>query len=174
MIKKAYLYNSQIMSHMSDASLDPKNKYYFEWYWKLNIEIIDDEFNEQSFVSVDNYDNIIGFFHFRINRGLHCINDLSIIKFDHNPNYNIMFAKDLKRFFDLLFNFYNYTKICFNICAGSPYEEMYDKFCINYGGRIVGILTKDFLTIDKTAHDKKLYEIFRDDYLKSIKLRENA
>ena len=38
-----------------------------------------------------------------------------------------------------------------------------------YGGRIVGIKKKDVQLIDGKYYDLKLYEIFADDYFKSIK-----
>ena len=38
-----------------------------------------------------------------------------------------------------------------------------------YGGRIIGIYKQETKLIDGEYYDKKVYEIMRDDYLKSMK-----
>lgn len=172
MLKKSYLYQSQIVPLLCEASIEEKNKYYAEWFWTLDYENNYDEFEEQSFVSIDRYENIVGFIHCKVNRGVHGIRNLSIIRFNNDHKYNILFAKDIKKFFDLMFKFYNYNKISFEICVDSPYEKMYDKFSKKYGGRVVGIKKNEFLTLDGEIHDLKLYEIMQEDYLRKMKFRK--
>lgn len=92
---------------------------------------------------------------------------MKIIRFDMDSEYDIMFSVDIKDFIFRLFNYYNYNKLRFSIIVGSPHEKMYDRFSRKYGGRIVGTLKQDFKLQDGTVCDRKLYEVLREDFLKS-------
>ena len=78
-----------------------------------------------------------------------------------------------KRMFDeiirkSLFEKYKFRKLKFSVCIGNPIEKSYDKMIEKYNGRIVGTYLKDAKLFDGEYCDRKVYEIFREDYLKSI------
>ena len=56
---------------------------------------------------------------------------------------------------------------------GNPIEKMYDKYINKYGGRIIGINKQSTKLQDENYYDVKYYEIFREDYLKSIFVRRS-
>jgi hypothetical protein len=116
-------------------------------------------------VSIDKNDNVLGLFRAEINRVTDKISSLVIVSFC--DKCNITFSKDLYQFLQDLFEKYNFRKIEFSVVIGNPIEKMYDKYIKKYGGRIVGIKKQSSKLQDGKYYDVKLYEIFRDKYLKS-------
>ena len=79
-------------------------------------------------------------------------------------------ALDLKGY---LFEKFNFYKIEFGVVVGNPIEKMYDKYIQKYGGQIVGIFKSTTKLQDGEFADMKYYEIFRDEYLKRMKSKQN-
>jgi len=168
MLKQSLLYKNALPSCFAEASIDVRNKFYTNTYWKFNPSIEDSEGSGHSFVSVDNSDNIIGFIAFNVDRTIHVVNSLWIIRFDKTSKYDILFAKDLKKLIMMIFTYYKYNKLDFSVCVDSPHEYLYDRFALNYGGRIVGIKKRNFKLMDGTICDQKYYEILIEDFLKAL------
>ena len=70
-----------------------------------------------------------------------------------------------------IFERFKFRKLNFSVVIGNPIEKSYDKMIDKYGGRIVGIYKQEIKLIDGEYYDEKLYEITREDYLKSIKFK---
>jgi RimJ/RimL family protein N-acetyltransferase len=68
---------------------------------------------------------------------------------------------------DEMFTKYNFRKLEFSVVVGNPIEKSYDRLIYKYGGRIVGTYKKHTRLMDNKYYDEKLYEIFRDDYIKN-------
>jgi hypothetical protein len=169
MLKQAILYKNCLPSYFAETSMDERNKFYTDIYWRFDDIIDNNEFNKHSFVSVDSSDNIVGFISIYIDRNSHYVYGLEIIRFSRDSKYDILFAKDLKRFFVMMFTYYKYNKLDFTVCVGSPNEKIYDRFVTKYGGRIVGIKKRNFKLMDGTICDQKMYEILIEDFLKALK-----
>lgn len=169
MIKHAFLYRNALPRLLSEASLDLENKFYPENYWIYEGNIGNDDWGGHQFVSVDSCDNIIGFFSVSIDRPCYYVHSFGVIRFEKASKYNIMFAKDFKKIFEIFFKHYKYNKLDFSVCIGSPNEKMYDKFVNKYGGRIVGIKRKNFKLIDGTICDQKYYELEREPFVEKLK-----
>ena len=58
-------------------------------------------------------------------------------------------------------------KLEFTVVVGNPIEKTYDKLIKKYGGNIVGVKHKNCKLIDNKYYDEKIYEIFREDYIKN-------
>jgi hypothetical protein len=172
MLKAAYLYKDALPSYWVKSSLEYRCRFFSENYWNFDKLINDNNWDSHQFVSVDTSDNIVGFLAVTIDRPCHFVHHLGAMRFETNKRYDILFAKDFKNFFDLLFDFYKYNKVNFEVCVGSPHEKMYDKFVSKYGGRIVGVRHKDFRLQDGTICDQKLYELPREDFLNSINKKQ--
>jgi hypothetical protein len=163
MLQPAYLYKDILYKYKSKIAFDERYKFY-EYDTYVDYDIITDRNSWEciQLVSVDNNDNIIGYFKADINRHVYYVCGLAIINF--TPKTNLIFAKDLKQFFLDLFNKYNFNKITFRVVIGNPIEKMYDKLVSNYGGRIVGIYKNNTKLWDGKIYDVKLYEIMKEDF----------
>ncbi|MFA7219191.1 MAG: hypothetical protein WC119_01630 [Synergistaceae bacterium] len=168
MLKPAILYKDALPSCFAIASMNPLNRFVQDTYWNFSDLVSDSQWNSLEFVSVDHSDNIIGILRVTIDRGAHFVYAMMALRFEKDGAYDIAWAKDFKDFFVLLFGYYNFNKIDFEVCIGSPHEIMYDRFCANYGGRIVGTKKKHFCLTDGTIHDIKMYEVSRYDFISAI------
>lgn len=168
MLKQAILYKNSLPSCFAEASMDVRNKFYTNIYWKFDEILDNNEWNKHCFVSVDNSDNVVGFISANIDHNSHFVSDLAMIRLLKESKYDILFAKDIKNFFVRTFTYYKYNKLDFSICIGSPHEYLYDRFASKYGGRIVGIKKRNFKLMDGTICDQKFYEILIEDFLKAL------
>ena len=166
MLKPAVLYKDALPACWAKASLDPRNRFYAETYWNFENTVRESNWESHQFVSVDSSDNIVGYISITIDRGCHFVRSLGVLRFDKSGKYDILFARDFKEFFRLMFCYYKYQKMSFSVCIGSPHEKMYDRFCRKYGGRIVGIKKRNFRLMDGTICDQKIYELLIEDFLK--------
>ena len=170
MLKPAILYADRMTQCFAEASLDPTNKYYANTYWTFEMTVETSDWSKHQFVSVDKSDNIVAYLSVDINRSCNFVYDMCVIRFLKTSRYDIMFAKDFKKFFWMLFSLYKYDKLEFNVVVGAPHEKMYDKFIKKYNGRIVGTLHKHWKSTDGQICDYKIYEIMRKDLLENARL----
>jgi hypothetical protein len=166
-LKIAYYYKSKVQVEYQKIIYNDKFKFYINssfWNYDFNMGG-DSNWNAIEYVSVDDKDNIIGFMGANIDRDVNKVGSLRLINFKNKCN--VTFAKDLYRFLNELFTVHKFIKIEFTVVVGNPIEKMYDKYCLKYGGRIVGTY-KDFTKLtDGNLYDTKLYEIFRTEFLKN-------
>lgn len=169
MLKIAYYYIGKLQSEYSKIINNQQYKYYNNSeYWNYNFELSDKGSNWGAieYVSVDNDDNVIGFLGANLDRSINNVTCLRILNFKDKAN--IIFSKDLMTFLKELFTVHNFRKINFSIVVGNPIEKMYDKYCLKYGGRIVGVFKDHTVLTDGKYHDTKYYEIFNEDFKKHI------
>ena len=165
MLKPAILYKEALISCYAKSSMDKRDQYFTEQYWSWDITNKDSNWDGHQFVSVDNSDNVVGFLAATVDRGCHFLHSLGAIRFLKESKYDILFARDFKEFFYLIFRFYKYNKINWTVVIGSPHEKMYDKFVNKYGGRIVGYKKDNWRLQDGTICDLKMYELMRKDFI---------
>lgn len=161
-LQPARLFKNELDTKLTEVWYDEKYKFYFGSYQE-EIEIEDSNFHYIQFVSLDSNNEVIGFFNSALNRYSNLVSSLSIINFTDNK---ITFARDIYHFIDYLFEVQNFNKIEFTVIQGNPIETSYDRIIEKYNGSIVGI-QKDKSLINGEYHNVKLYEIMREDYIKS-------
>ncbi|MEQ6355176.1 hypothetical protein ABNX05_11155 [Lysinibacillus sp. M3] len=160
----AVVYEHKLSVLMRKAMMDDKYKYYFfSSYYRFDTDIPRDTWNHLQLVSVKN-NEVIGLFGAYIDRETRNVTDIYAINF-HDINYT--FSKDFRKFLTDLFDKYNFNKINFKVIKGNRAEKMYDKYIKKYNGRIVGYRKNEVILTDGRYYDDKLYEITKDDYLKS-------
>lgn len=115
--------------------------------------------NGHQFVSIGKAQKILGYMSASVDRGARFVNNLSLISFDKNA---MTFIRDFQRFLWRLISYHNYRKIKWSVTCGSPHEKTYDKLCVKYGGRIVGVFEKENLLEDGQLYNVKYYEIMSD------------
>lgn len=163
MLDVANKYEEEIKILKMDTWYDEKYKFYHGTNWCACSEFGDNNWENHIFVSQNSNEEIIGVIGYHIDRSNDCVDCLWIINFSNNK---ITFGRDVGNVLDNIFTKYNFRKLNFTVIVGNPIEKSYDKLIHKYGGRIVGTYKKNVKLIDNKYYDEKLYEIFRDDYLK--------
>lgn len=168
MLQPAIKYSEQLKNKLRDTWFIEKYKYYHTNGYYDELQINNDTWNKHQFVSVYN-DEVIGYIFYNIDRRSNFVYGLGIINFSDNK---IVFGMDLGQALKDIFEKYKFRKLRFSVVIGNPIEKSYDKMIKKYNGRIVGIYKKETLLIDGKYYDEKLYEITREEYLKSVGYNE--
>ena len=164
MLDNAFKYEEEIKTKMLDTWYDDKYKYFHASTYHNVYGLPDSDVNCREFVSLDSKGNLLGIIGYEVNRDYDLAMNFGAINFSDNK---ITFGMDLAQVIDDIFCKFNMRKLEFNVIVGNPIEKSYDK-CINkYGGRIVGIRRQHSKLIDNKYYDDKIYELFREDYIKA-------
>ena len=164
MLDFAIKYKEKLQPMFVDTWYKEKYKYY-QYATYCNIpEFKDSTWEFHDFVSLDTKGNIIGNFYYRVDRITENVSNLGIINFGGNET---IFAKDLLQVIRDIFEKFNFNKLSFSVVIGNPAEKGYDKLIQKYNGRIVGIKEKEAKLFDGKFYDVKLYEILKENYLRS-------
>ena len=166
MLVPAFNYAEELKKKMAATWFDEKYKYYNCDTYYSDLKVDDETWNRHQFVSLDKEGNVIGYIKYNINRQTCNCNGLAIINFTDNKS---VFGMDLGQALIDIFERFKFRKLNFSVVIGNPIEKSYDKMINKYGGRIVGIYKQEVKLIDGEYYDEKLYEITREDYLKSVK-----
>ena len=162
MLDLAIKYPDQVIANFRDTWFEDKYIYFHNDSYFEDWEIKDSTWEEHQFVSV-RYGRVIGYIGYHIDRASSLVNGLAIINFEDSPS--MTFAADMGHAIRDIFEKYQFRKLCFSVVVGNPIESSYDKMCLKYGGRIIGVSKKNVRLIDGNFYDEKLYEIFREDYI---------
>lgn len=157
-------YSLELQNNFLDTFYDDKYKFYHDGY-SSEYTPSTDNWGQHEFVSIDSYGDVIGYIAYSIDRNSYSIDRLRIINFSDN---RIIFGKDVITVLNNAFTKYNFRKLTFCVFIGNPIEKSYDKLINKYGGRIVGYYKKHERLSDGELYDMKMYEIFREDYIKSL------
>lgn len=163
MLDIATKYEEKLQELFANISFEEKYKYSSGCTYRDKYEASKSTWQMHEFVSVYN-DKILGYLRYSIDREAYKVDSLYIVNF---TNPNIIFANDLKQLLIDIFEKFKFRKLSFSCFIGNPIEKSYDKIIAKFGGRIVGIQIEDSKLIDGEYYDLKLYEILREDYLKS-------
>lgn len=164
MLDLAYKYEDEIRLKMFDTWYDEKYKFYHSSVYYDLFSLSDNgDWDSRQFVSLDAAGTVIGLISYGIDRTTEIANGFGAINFSDN---RITFGTDLAKVIDDVFCKFNMRKIEFSVVSGNPIEKSYDKMVIKYGGRVAGILKAHCKLVDNNYYDEKMYEIFREDYIK--------
>lgn len=163
MLDNAKKYILEINDKMMDTWYDEKYKFY-HWNWHSEITIDDSDWDNMNFVSIDDDYNVLGYISFHIDRTIYGVESFSAINFSDNT---IIFGKDLHTVLNDIFTKFNFNRLEFSVIIGNPVEKYYDKLIEKHNGRIIGIRRNARKTMDNQLYDEKIYEILREDYIKS-------
>lgn len=165
MLEPAIKYKDQLEKLQYNIWFVDKYKYWNCSTYYNTLEIDTDTWNKHQFVSVKD-GNVIGYISYCIARADNFVHSVSVMNFSDDK---ITFGNDLKQAIKDIFERYKFRKISFFVIVGNPIEKSYDKMIKKYGGHIIGTYKKDVKLIDGEYYDKKLYELFADEYFNSIK-----
>lgn len=166
MIKLAIGYSSKLNVAYQNIILDEKYKYYFpSAYMDLTIDLNNSTWNDLQFVSVNEYNEVIGYLGAHIDRTINSISSLKLLSFKGTGFSD--FHNDIIEFIQMLFNKYNFDKINWSVVVGNPVEKSYDVLCHHCNGHIVGTFKNHTRLPDNSLCDMKYYEILKSDFIAS-------
>ena len=165
MLEPAIKYKGQLEELSHDIWFNDRYKFWNNDVFYSQMSVDADSWNSHQFVSVKD-GVVLGYISYNVTRAENSAHSLSVINFSNNK---VIFGRDLMRALNDIFVNYKFRKLSFNVIVGNPIEKAYDRLIKKYGGRIVGILKKDVKLIDGEIYDRKIYEIFAEDYLNTIK-----
>lgn len=164
MLRAANIYKKELEEKFFDAWYDPKYQYYFgmderwtPWFEQANGSRC---FN-RSFASVNPEGEVIGYIGFSWDTSLRVASQFGAINFSDD---HATFAHDLKSVLHFILDTCKANVLEFAVVCGNPIEPSYDRLCLQYGGRIVGVRTARAMDMAGNLCDDKLYEITQENY----------
>lgn len=166
MLDLAVKYEDEIKEKLMNIWYDDKYKFYYSSTYRSIYKVPDngEDWNCREFVSLDSKGNVIGLINYNINRDYDLAWAFGAINFTDNK---FTFGKDLIQVIDDIFCKFNMRKIEFCVVCGNPIEKSYDKLVQKYGGQIIGIRHQHCKLMDNKYYDDKMYELFKEDYIKA-------
>ena len=164
MLDNARKYTEQLKQKFIDTWYDEKYKYYHMGGWHREYTPSEDDWERMCFVSLDKDGNVLGCIMYSLDRNVSSAYDFGAINFSDNK---LTFGMDLRQVIDDIFCKFNMQRMEWNVVCGNPIEKSYDRMVAKFGGRIVGTRKRIAKLLDNQIYDDKIYEILREDYLKS-------
>lgn len=167
MLDLAFKYEKEIREKMMNTWYDEKYMFYYATQYHSiweNPKSEDGDWFNRKFVSLNSNGEILGLIDYHVDHECDMAIWFGAINFSDNK---IVFGMDLVQVIDDIFCKFNMRKMEFNVIVGNPIEKNYDKLIKKYGGRIVGIRKQHSKLLDNKYYDDKLYELFREDYIKA-------
>lgn len=164
LLDNAIKYTEELKSKFIDTWYDEKYKYYHMGGWHREYIPVEDDWEGMRFVSLDKDNNVLGYIMYSLDRNISSAYDFGAINFSDDK---LIFGMDLGKVIDNIFCKFNMQRMEFNVVCGNPIEKSYDKMVEKYGGRIVGTRKRAVKLLDNHIYDVKIYEILREDYLRS-------
>lgn len=162
MLKPAILYKNELTHLFNTIWFDKHYMYYNNSIYYKELKIDSESWNSHQFVSVDDHNEIIGFFSYNIDRQTNNVKNFHIINFSKNK---MLFGLDLYFCLRDIFCKFNFHKLSFCCIQDNPAKMVYDKLVEKYKGRVIGVQKQEIKLMDNKYHDVVLYEILRMDYL---------
>ena len=158
MLKPAILYENQIIDCFNEYLYTDEFYYYSGWLGCNEIPDLEPTDGHYQYAIVDEYDDVIGYFAYRINYATRSVYNFGLFSFDKgNP---IIGFDVFKKLGELVNNFH---KLEWRMIEGNPVKRHYDKFCKRYNGTIHHLRDT---SIDKNGNynGEYIYEIIEDDW----------
>lgn len=160
MIKPAILYKEKLLEKIAETFYDPEYMYYYDVQPGLP-DIADKPDGVYQFVSVDENDEVIGFFSYWVYEPTKRAMNFGLIAF---KKFNKVFLKDVERMFKDMFEKFGIESIewrCYedNVGAVNLYKAVIKK----YGGQIAGFLRKNGCPQSRKISNTYLFEILKED-----------
>lgn len=161
MLKPAQLYRDRLRNELLKSWYKPENIFWSGWTGDEITEIPDNNYSNHYFVSVDRFENIIGYISYSIDWAAMNAYNFGIISFDKG---NILFAKDLYGAVCDLFEVYHMNRIGWFSYSGNPAIRGYRNFIKRHGGRECGYRHQCVKLQDGKLHDSIEFEILACDF----------
>lgn len=163
MIKPAQLYKSKLKEELLKSWYDPANIYWSGWTGDGITDLPDDNYENHHFVSIDNFENVIGYISYSVNWVAMSADNFGIISFKKG---SVEFAKDLYTVICNIFEKYHMNRMSWCCFADNPAIRGYRNFIKNHGGKECGYYRQVTKLQDGMLHDKVEFEILASEFKK--------
>lgn len=163
MLKPAQLYEEQLQKENIKAWYKHENIFWNGGTGDCTINLPDNNYEEHCFVSVDKYDNIIGYIVYTVDWSAMSANRFGIISYRKN---SIEFAKDVYGAICDLFEKYHMNRISWWAFVDNPAIRGYRNFIKKHGGRECGYYRQTARLQDGLLHDSVTFEILAEEFKK--------
>ena len=156
MLRPASLYKNELRKCFLELSYDEDMFYYTGSFENSVPEILDSQDGSlYQYAIVDDEDNVIGYFTYRINWYASSASQFGLFSFYKNcSTIGIDVYREIKR---IIYQ-YHIHRIEWRMIGGNPVEKHYDKFCSRYNGR--KLILKDAIRNKNGKYcDDIIYEI---------------
>jgi len=161
MLDFAMSHENDLMRLIRKTWLRPEYKFYYQGSYYEELEIDESTWGSIQMVCSGQYGVVIGYLEATINRDSNKVSNISLVRFNNDKDYSIVWAKDVSTFLENLFKIHKFRKIEFYVIVGNPIEQQYDRFVKKHNGRIIGVSKEAIKLWDGKYYDKKMYEIMR-------------
>lgn len=165
MLDLAINHEEELQKKFRSTWFSEKYKFWTCTNYHEDYQIAENTWDNHQFVSLDSSGEVIGYIGYEIDRAYDVVNGLNIINFTDDK---ITFGIDVGNALRDIFEKFHFRKLTFTVIIGNPIEKTYDRLIEKYHGRIVGIQKEQVRLIDGEFYDRKLYEVFRDEYFQAI------
>lgn len=165
MLDLAINHEEELQKKFRSTWFSEKYKFWTCTNYHEDYQIAENTWDNHQFVSLDSSGEVIGYIGYEIDRAYDVVNGLNIINFTDDK---ITFGIDVGNALRDIFEKFHFRKLTFTVIIGNPIEKTYDRLIEKYHGRIVGIQKKQVRLIDGEFYDRKLYEVFRDEYFQAV------
>lgn len=161
MLKPAQLYKEELEIKYIDTWYKPEYMYYSGWNGNEEIVLPGNNYESHHFVSVDEYDEIIGYITYFVSIGSMSAYNFGAISFDRG---NILFAKDLYEAICNIFEKYHLNRMEWSCIADNPAIRGYRNFIKKHGGRECSYHRQVAKLMDGKLHDSVGFEILASEF----------
>lgn len=161
MLKPAQLYTDKLQEENIKAWYKPENIFWNGGIGDSQIDIREDNYNCHQFVSVNKYDNIIGYICYSIDWTAMSAYNFGIISYRKG---NIEFVRDLYESVCNLFEIYHMNRIAWFAYTDNPAIRGYRNFIKKHGGRECGYHRQAVRLQDGKLHDYIEFEILAEEF----------
>lgn len=155
-LEMAVLHKAAVVEWRARIAHDPRFRWFHGSYAQFDEKLEVNTWHELQMVSVKD-GQVAGWLSADFSRSHGEVTQLALARFDPKPSME--WARDMGRFFRLLFVFYGQHAVRWSVIVGSPHEGSYDRLVALLGGRMYGRSTESAVLPDGARGDHKLYEV---------------
>lgn len=163
MLARALLYKDILNKKIVEQWDNLANKYYFIEYC-TEVEVQEDSWKRDQFVSLDEDYNVIGFMSARHVRSADRVDSICLIALSSELRDRTTVLVDIQKLIHDYFYKYNKNSVEFGVYIGNPVEKFYDKYVESVGGKVCSYFRQCDKAVDGTLLDYKGYEIMASEY----------
>ena len=164
MLRPAQLYKEQLEIKNIESWYKPENIYYHGGTGEYCIDIPDNNKEQHCFVSVDEYDDVIGYINYSVDWEAMSVDNFGMISFDKG---NLEFIRDIYQAICDIFEKYHMNRISWFCYADNPAIRGYRNFIKRYGGKECGYFRQYIKLQDGKLHDSVCFEILASEFKRS-------